>query len=122
MGTCGRCAIVPDDVPLAINTKHLCCITLNQAVCLSEYLHAYFLLHPAARTYLAREAKGAIMSGLNMGIIKALPVHVPPMELQRRFVRQQEAIAGLKAIEQSAAASTDDLFASLQERAFRGEL
>ena len=122
MGTCGRCAIVPDEVPLAINTKHLCCITLDPAKCLPSFLHAYFLRHPIARRYLDRTAKGAIMAGLNMGIIKAMPIPVPPLSLQRDFARRVTAVEKLKASHRTSLAELDALFASLQHRAFRGEL
>nr|WP_256586843.1 restriction endonuclease subunit S [Pseudomonas sp. A46] len=122
MGTCGRCAVVPQNIPLAINTKHLCCITLDQAKCLPDFLHAYFLRHPLARGYLERTAKGAIMSGLNMGIIKSMPVKLPPLELQAAFVRRIEGIRKQKAILRGHAKQLDALFSSLQHRAFRGEL
>ena len=122
MGTCGRCAIVPDDVPLAINTKHLCCITLDRSKCLPEFLHAYFLRHPSARRYLEQKAKGALMAGLNMGVIKAMPVPLVPIPVQQEFARRVAAVDKLKAAHRASLAEMDALFASLQHRAFRGEL
>lgn len=122
MGTVGRCAIVPDDVPTAINTKHLCCITLDPQKCLPLFLHAYFLRHPLARRYLARTAKGAIMAGLNMEIIKAMPIPRPPIELQSDFGRRARSVDQLKAEHLKSLNALDNLFASLQYRAFLGEL
>ena len=122
MGTCGRCAVVPDDICTAINTKHLCCITLDRGKCLPEFMHAYFLGHPIARRYLERSAKGAIMSGLNMRIIKALPIPAAPLDLQHRFAAIVQSVERQKANQRAHLAELDTLFASLQSRAFRGDL
>ena len=122
MGTCGRCAVVPDGIPPSINTKHLCCITLDSERCLPVFLHAYFLQHPIAKNYLNQTAKGAIMSGLNMGLIKKMPVPLPPIALQREFARRVGTVEKLKTAQRQSLAELDALFASLQHRAFRGEL
>ncbi len=122
MGTCGRCAIIPDDIPTAINTKHLCCITLDRAKCLPEFLHSYFLFHPTARDHLRKNAKGAVMDGLNMGIISQLPVLLVPLELQRRYQAFVLMHAGLQRRLTESAAEADNLFNSLVQRAFTGQL
>ncbi len=122
MGTCGRCAIVPDDIPRAVNTKHLCCITLDHTKCLPVFLHAYFLQHPIARRYLARKAKGAIMAGLNMGIIRDMPIPRAPIDLQKEFAEIVNAVGSLKRVQRQAETEVKALLASLQHRAFRGEL
>ena len=122
MGTCGRCAVVPDDICTAINTKHLCCITLDRGRCLPEFMHAYFLGHPIARRHLERSAKGAIMSGLNMRIIKSLPIPAAPLDLQHRFAAIVQSVERQKANQRAHLVELDTLFASLQSRAFRGDL
>jgi type I restriction enzyme S subunit len=122
MGTCGRCAIVPPEIPLAINTKHLCCISLQREACAPEYLHAYFMTHPTALEYLRSKSKGAIMDGLNMGIIKSMPVRLPPLNLQEQFVIRLSAIERQRGSASDACELGDQLFASLQHCAFRGEL
>jgi type I restriction enzyme S subunit len=122
MGTCGRVAVAPDDIGRAINTKHLCCITLDQSRCLPDFLHAYFLRHPIARHHLASRTKGAIMGGLNMGIIKELPVSMPPIDIQHELVSRLAAVdrAQKRAVTQRE--HLDSLSKSLQHRAFSGSL
>lgn len=126
MGTCGRCAVVPNDIPTAINTKHLCCITLNLEKCLPEFLHSYFLYHPVARDYLERMAKGSIMAGLNMGIIQELPVLLPSVEQQASLVEAFSMVCAetqrLESIYQQKLAALDELKKSLLHKAFSGEL
>lgn len=122
MGTTGRCVVVPDNIPTAINTKHICAITPDREQVDPVFLRAAFLGHPESRAHLQRQTKGSIMDGLNMGIIKTMPVPVPELNLQRRFARRIESVSSQRGVVTAALSADDELFASLQARAFRGEL
>jgi type I restriction enzyme S subunit len=122
MGTTGRCVVVPDDIPTAINTKHICAITPDSTHLDSTFLRAAFLWHPQSRAHLRRQTKGSIMDGLNMGIIKAMPIPVPPLSEQREFAERARQVIAVRDRATSAGSADDELFASLQSRAFRGEL
>ena len=105
MGTCGRAAVVPDDIPQAINTKHLCAISVDGSVVLPEYLHSYILFHPSASRYLSQRTKGAIMEGLNMTIIKELPVAVPPVSDQMAWLARRKILRAASKRAQTMSAS-----------------
>jgi type I restriction enzyme S subunit len=122
MGTCGRVAVVPSDIPTAINTKHLCCVTLDHDQMLPEFLQACLLFHPQVRRQLGAKARGAVMPGLNMGLIKNADIPVPDIAVQKEYVRDVQAIRSHEELSRSSALHLDELFASLQSRAFRGEL
>jgi len=57
-----------------------------------------------------------------MGIIKEMPIPLAPIEMQRAFGRKVIAIGRLKSAHVASLRKIDALFASLQHRAFRGEL
>jgi type I restriction enzyme S subunit len=118
MGTCGRCAVIPNNIPTAINTKHLCCITLDQEKTLPGFIHASFLYHPLIRQQLGVAEKGAIMEGLNMGIIKELSLPLPPLSLQRKFVNFARKHEQLRATHVEALHQADHLFQTLLHQAF----
>lgn len=116
MGTTGRVAIAPDDLPTCISTKHLCTLTLDRGKMLPSYLWACLRWDPEVRAQTRREAKGAIMEGWNMGIVKGLLVSAPPMAVQLKFEEIAGRIKRMSAAQTLAAKGTDELRASLSAK------
>ena len=122
MGTIGRCIVVPSGIPTAINTKHICCLTPKYNLIGSEFLRAAFLYHPEILKQLGVQTKGAIMPGLNMGIIKGLVIPLPPLAVQEEFAERLSTATSVLHEARRQDGMTQTLFTSLQYRAFRGEL
>ena len=118
MATCGRCAVVPDDIGCAINTKHLCCISLDQSLCLPTYLKNAFLYHPVVRQQLEVATKGAIMDGLNMEIIKKLRIPLPNLSQQESFAVLTDRHERLQSRQEEAVRQADHLFDTVLNATF----
>ena len=72
---------------------------------------------------LIQEASTAGMKGMvSKGRFERIFLVLPPIELQREFACRVTAVEKLKTAQRASLAEFDALFASLQHRAFRGEL
>ena len=118
MGTIGRSAVIPDNIPLAINTKHLACLTPDTSKVRSNFLCSAFQVHPEIRRQLSGNVKGAIMDGLNLGIIKNLKLRLPPLDEQKEFETFLEQVDKSKVVVQKALEETQMLFDSLMQKYF----
>jgi len=122
MATLGRTAVVPKDIPLCINSKHLAAITLNKEIA-NPYFVAYaFHSHPLIVRQMSNNVKGAIMDGLNLTIIRRIKLKQPPIELQNKFGEVFEKTESLKTQYQQSLQELENLYGSLSQKAFRGEL
>jgi type I restriction enzyme S subunit len=66
--------------------------------------------------------KGVAIKHLHLIDVRTLRIPLPPIELQGEFTRRVTAVERLKTAHRASLAELDALFASLQHRAFRGEL
>ncbi|MGN7759638.1 restriction endonuclease subunit S [Chryseobacterium sp. 22532] len=96
MGTVGRSAVVPEDIGVAINTKHLVAITLDENRCNPYYLSYTFHSNPYVAQQLLARSRGAIMEGLNLSIIKQIKIKDAPVDLQNKFEIKYKAIQVIK--------------------------
>lgn len=98
-------------------------LQLDQSRVDRYYFHA-LMMHPIKRQSVRDLSSGsaASMPNISKARLKHLPIELPPLGLQRRFAAKLEHVATQRLAQQRAASVDAELFASLQARAFRGEL
>ena len=77
---------------------------------------------PFVKRQADRWARGAAQPTINLTELRQFEIPLPTLIMQREFAKRVSVVDKLKATHRAALAELDALFASLQHRAFRGEL
>lgn len=118
----GKCALIPKlDEPVVFESNMMR-LRLDEDRILPQFA-AQFLQTQYVKNQVLTACKDAVnQSSINQTDVKGFQVLVPPTYLQYRFAIIVESIEQQKACMRSHLAELDALFASLQYRAFNGEL
>ena len=113
--TRGQCAVLGIEAA----TNQACGALLPNASYNTNFLFAQLSM---SYNRLRAMARGGNQENLNLGLISDFTVLLPPLPLQKEFAQRVEAVEKLKATHRASLSQLEALFASLQHRAFRGEL
>lgn len=119
-GHVGRFAFVPDwleGANITQDSARLAVADPDAAIYVRAAMES-----PPLQHWMARRTKGAAVQGINLGDLRELPLPSPPHELQRDFAARIRAAEAQREASLRTLGPIDEMFASLQSRAFRGEL
>lgn len=118
----GKSAVIPALSETTVFESNMMRFDVDREMLEPSYLIQY-LQTSVVRAHVNWSAKDAVnQSSINQQDVKAIPVLVPPIAEQRLFVQRMSAADRLTASHGASVATLNVLFASLQHRAFRGEL
>ena len=120
-----RSGILKKKLPVAINTRE---VTLNQDMKafipdqnqINPQFFLYFFL--MSQRYLLSKVRAVTADNIEFKQIKELPVPLPRKELQEKFADSIKNIEEQKALAKQSFQKSQDLFQSLLQKAFKGEL
>ena len=121
-GTVGRMCVAVPTVNQSIIGTNLIRLTLNPGVMSPVYFASLYTFCGERLPGLRASGDDRSYSFLNTTRLKSLVVPLPPLDLQLRFAAIVDSVEQQKARHRAHLADLDTLFASLQSRAFRGDL
>jgi type I restriction enzyme S subunit len=117
----GRGAIWPGGIKDCIHQNHIFRVRVNKSELMPEFFAA-FLRSPAAKNYFLRCSKQTTnLASINMSQLRATPVALPPLPLQKQFVALVARHERLRATQHEALRQAEHLFQTLLHKAFTAD-
>lgn len=117
--TVGRCTVVKTDIRFCLMGS---VILIKASDKLSGEFISQIFKHSNFSKKLVAVSSASAQQAIYITHLKKLKVPVPPIEFQNKFAERVQAIETQKAQAQASLDKAEDLFASLLQRAFKGEL
>jgi type I restriction enzyme S subunit len=118
----GRGAMVEQDLPNCIHQNHVFRVRVEQSNLDPVYFAKFLLTGEARRYFLGCAKRTTNLASINMTQLRALPVPLPPLSLQKEFAARVSEIRAMQTEQGASRRRLDDLFHSMLHRAFQGEL
>ncbi len=107
--------------PVVIDS-HVMRLRPNPSICNSRWFFSIISSQQGKKMLQQKGGATAVQFNINAKQISDIDIPLPPLSLQRRFAAIVEGVERQKARMRAHGAELDALFASLQSRAFNGEL
>jgi type I restriction enzyme S subunit len=118
----GRGSLWNEEISECIHQNHIFRVRLADDRITPLFLN-WLIGSQRGKRYFLKSAKQTTgIASINLRQLRAFPILTPPLALQQRFVAAIECVSALTAEVQQSRTALDDLFASLQYRAFGGAL
>lgn len=118
----GRPAMWRDELPECCFQNTLIRFRANPERMEPEYALEVFLYYLRKGQFARLSSKTSSVAHLGAGRFAEMPVPLPPLKLQRHYSEKRRQIHSLLGKRQGQVQEANDLFGSLVQRAFRGEL
>lgn len=117
-GTIGNCALYPMHFPPGIMHSDLLRIRLKAGAVSSVFLNYQLHYSSWIKHQIDLISGGAVMAGINVGMLKSIRIQSPPMELQQHFSLLVSKHEHLRATQREALRQAEHLFQTLLHQAF----
>ena len=118
----GRGTLWNDELPECIHQNHVFRVRLTHGEVHPLFLN-WLVGSQRGKKYFLRSAKQTTgIASINMTQLRGFPLFMPPLAMQEAFAARIHAVEVQRQAQVTALAELDTLFASLQHRAFAGQL
>lgn len=119
----GRGTLWRDELPRCIHQNHIFRVRIKEASRIEPLFLNWLVSSERGRRYFLRSAKQTTgIASINATQLRQFPMLIPPVGVQDQFSMRIVRLQEHKSVAQGQLNQLDALFASLQHRAFSGEL